>query len=91
MSRSEEYIEQQATQAISANEIKRAAKRIRVGDTFRMLNMSLMKSDCETFGKVVKTKVKHLFPHIVLFENGKSARYCDIAMYYRHGKKGVLR
>lgn len=75
-----------AIQAISPDEIKRTARRARIGDTVKV--MDPRKADDDGFGRVVKARIVAKYPHIVALDNGMSVTYVQLAEYYR-GKRYV--
>lgn len=65
-------------------EIKATKKRIKIGSKFTMMDIRQPNKTGDGYGALVKAKVIAKFPHIVCFDNGMSATYAQMAIYYRN-------
>lgn len=79
--------ETERTGGIGPKELEKVKRWAKPGQTVRIWNPSGTLDD-ET-GKIEKTKIKAVYPHLVVFENGQSATWAQIAMYHRN-KRGYI-
>lgn len=79
--------EKERTGGINPAELSAVKRWAKPGKTVRIWNPAGPLDD-ET-GRVEKTKIKAVYPHLVVFENGQSATWAQIAMYCRN-KRGFI-
>lgn len=64
--------------------IEATKRRIKIGAQFTLMDTRLSKDE---FSALCKARVTAKYPHIVCFDNGMSATYAQMAMYYRKTDK----
>ena len=74
--------EKERTGGINPAELSAVKRWAKPGQTVRIWNPSGILDD-ET-GRVEKTKIKAVYPHLVVFENGQSATWAQLALYCRN-------
>lgn len=79
--------EAERTGGINPAELSTVKRWAKPGQTVRIWNPSGILDD-ET-GRVEKTKIKAVYPHLVVFENGQSATWAQLALYCRN-KRGYI-
>lgn len=75
---------------ITPDEIRRTISKTKIGDTVKILDSKKIQKRDYGFGVVVKAHVLKKYPHLVTLDNGMSATYVQLAMFYRSGKKGYI-
>lgn len=79
--------EKERTGGINPAELSAVKRWAKPGKTVRIWNPAGPLDD-ET-GRVEKTKIKAVYPHLVVFENGQSATWVQLALYCRN-KRGFI-
>lgn len=79
--------EKERSGGIGLKELEKVKRWAKPGQTVRIWNPAGTLDD-ET-GKIEKTKIKAVYPHLVVFENSQSATWAQLALYCRN-KRGFI-
>lgn len=80
--------ELEQTGGITPAELEMVKRQARPGTTVRIWNPYSPEED-ET-GRIVRTKIKAVYPYFAVFENGQSATWAQMAAYWRN-RRGFIR
>lgn len=79
--------EPERTGGINPEELEAVKRQAKPGTPVRIWNPYGPEED--DTGRIVRTKIKAVYPHLVVFENGQSATWAQMAAYWRN-RRGFI-